>query len=55
MRGNMARHAGWMRPRYSQIYALCENGHVAEALSLNWGVNAAVVSFNHDNPERRSN
>jgi len=52
MRGNMARHTGWMRPRYSQIYALCENGHVAEALSLNWGVNAAVVSFNHDNPEK---
>jgi pyruvate kinase len=52
MRGNMARHTGWMRPRYSQIYALCENGHVAEALSINWGVNAYVISFDHDDPEQ---
>src|SRR5256885_1238264 len=25
IRGNMARHAGWMRPRHSKIYAVCEN------------------------------
>jgi len=41
-----------MRPRYSQIYALCENGRVAEALSINWGVKAYITSFDHDNPER---
>src|SRR6266568_30711 len=33
-RGSMARWTGWMRPRYSQIYALCENEAVAEGLAL---------------------
>src|SRR2546422_2040169 len=51
-RGNMARYTGWMRPRYSQIYALCENKDVAEALTLNWGVMSFVISFNHENPEQ---
>jgi pyruvate kinase len=50
-RGNMARYTGWMRPRYSQIYALCENKAVAEGLTLNWGVMPFVISFDHANPE----
>jgi len=50
-RGNMARWTGWMRPRYSSIYALCETEGVARSLSLNWGVTAFVISFNHGNPE----
>src|SRR5437870_4151899 len=51
-RGNMARWTGWMRPRYSQIYALCEKKDVAEGLALNWGVTPFVIEFNHENPER---
>lgn len=51
-RGNMARWTGWMRPRYSQIYALCEKKDVAEALALNWGVNPYVIEFDLENPER---
>src|SRR6266705_6181096 len=37
-RGHMAHWTGWMRPRYSQVYGVCENKDVAEALSLSWGV-----------------
>jgi pyruvate kinase len=51
-RGNMARWTGWMRPHYSQIYALCESKDVAEALAINWGVNACVIEFDLENPER---
>ncbi len=52
IRGNMARHAASFRPRYSPIYAVCEFQGVADALSLNWGVQASVHSFDHDHPER---
>lgn len=51
-RGNMARWTGWMRPRYSQIYAVCERKEVAECLALNWGVIPFVISFDHENPEQ---
>src|SRR5206468_9062058 len=51
-RGSMARYTGWMRPRYSQIFALCENTTVAESLALNWGVLPFVISFDHANPEQ---
>jgi pyruvate kinase len=50
-RGNMARYTGWMRPRYSQIYALCEQDEVALSLSLNWGVTPFTIPFNRENPE----
>jgi pyruvate kinase len=52
IRGNMARHAAWMRPRHSPIYALCETAAVADSLAINWGVTAFVIPFNHDNPEQ---
>src|SRR2546428_4376424 len=52
IRGNMARHAGWMRPRYSVIYVMCGNSSVANALALNWGVTPIVIPFNHADPER---
>ena len=52
VRGNMARHTAWMRPRHSKIYAVCENWTVANALSLNWGVTPLVASFNHTDPEK---
>jgi len=51
-RGSMARWTGWMRPRYSQICAMCEKKDVAEGLALNWGVNPFVIEFDHENPER---
>ncbi len=49
--GNMARYTGWMRPRYSQIYALCEAPEVANALVLNWGVTPFVIPFDLEQPE----
>jgi pyruvate kinase len=49
--GNMARYAAWMRPRYSQIYALCAREDVASGLTLNWGVTPFVVPFDLINPE----
>jgi pyruvate kinase len=52
MRGNMARHAAWMRPRHSVIYAMCESWRVANALALSWGVTPLIASFNHDDPEK---
>ena len=51
-RGSMARWTGWMRPRYSQIYALCDKKDTAEALALNWGVMPFVIDFDLENPER---
>src|SRR5258705_553522 len=51
-RGHMARFTGWMRPRYSQIYALCENKEVAESLALTWGVTPFVISFDHESPDQ---
>src|SRR5688572_12924095 len=33
LRGNMARHIGWMRPRYSPVYAFCDSWVVGNALS----------------------
>jgi pyruvate kinase len=52
IRGNMARHTAWLRPRYSAIFAVCENWSVANALALNWGVTPLVSSFNHADPEK---
>ena len=52
IRGNMARHTSWMRPRHSAIYAVCETWSVANALALSWGVTPVVASFNHDDPEK---
>jgi len=52
IRGNMARHTAWLRPRHSTIYAVCENWGVANALSLNWGVRPLVAPFNHSDPEK---
>jgi pyruvate kinase len=50
-RGHMARYTGWMRPRYSQIFALCEHKDVAESLTLSWGVRPFVIPFDRANPE----
>jgi len=50
--GSMARYTGWMRPRYSRVYALCEHEKVAESLVLNWGVTPFVIPFDLENPAR---
>jgi pyruvate kinase len=52
LRGNMARHTAWMRPRFSPIYAFCDNWGVANALALNWGVTPQVIDFNYTNPDK---
>ena len=50
-RGHMARYAAWMRPRYSPVYALCNNDQTAHALTLSWGVTAFVVEFDFIEPQ----
>jgi pyruvate kinase len=50
-RGSMARYTGWMRPRYSPIYALCPDEQIARRLTLGWGVTPCVVPFDLINPE----
>ena len=52
LRGNMARHTAWMRPRYSPIYGFCDSWDVSDALSLNWGVIPHVIEFDHVNPDK---
>jgi pyruvate kinase len=48
LRGNMPRYAGWMRPRYSPIYAICESDRLANHLALSWGVTPCIVAFDRD-------
>jgi len=52
IRGNMARHAAWMRPRFSPIYAICERREIADSLTLNWAVKPLVLPFDHQYPEK---
>jgi pyruvate kinase len=47
----MARHTGWLRPRYSPVYALTATDEVARGLALSWGVTPFVVPFDMINPE----
>jgi pyruvate kinase len=49
--GGMARFAGWMRPRYSPIYALCETQKIANELAISWGVTSFVMEFDFINPQ----
>lgn len=52
VRGHMAAHTSWMRPRNSAILAVCENWAVANTLTLNWAVVPVVCAFDHENPDR---
>jgi pyruvate kinase len=52
LRGNMARHTAWMRPRHSPVYAFCDSWLVGNALSLNWGVVPQVIEFDYENPDK---
>jgi len=49
--GHMAGYAAWMRPRYSPIYALCDNEKTANQMTLNWGVTAFVTEFDFIVPQ----
>jgi pyruvate kinase len=49
--GSSTRHTAWMRPRFSQVFAICEHERVAAALSLNWGTSTFVVPFDLTNPQ----
>src|SRR6185503_10021867 len=52
LRGNMARHTAWMRPRYSPIHAFSASWDVSDALALNWGVTPHVIEFDHTDPDK---
>ncbi len=49
--GHMARYAAWMRPRYSPIYAMCDNDRSANELTLSWGVTPFVMEFDFIQPQ----
>ena len=41
----------WMRPRYSPVYALCDNEKSANELTLSWGVTPFVTEFDFIQPQ----
>ena len=49
--GSMARYASWMRPRYSPVYAMCENEKTANEMALSWGVTPFVMEFDFIQPQ----
>jgi pyruvate kinase len=49
--GTLARYAAWMRPQYSEIFAVCPNETVAGSMALNWGIYPVVVPFTHRESE----
>ena len=49
--GRMAGYAAWMRPRYSPVFAMCDNAKTANELTLNWGVTSFVTEFDFIQPQ----
>ena len=49
--GHMATYASWMRPRYSEVFALCDNPKTANELTLSWGVTPFVMEFDFIDPQ----
>jgi len=49
--GHMASYASWMRPRYSPVFALCDNDKAANELTLSWGVTPFVIEFDFIQPQ----
>ena len=49
--GHMASYAAWMRPRYSPVYALCDNEKTANELTLSCGVTPFVTEFDFIQPQ----
>jgi pyruvate kinase len=50
-RGFMARYTGWLRPRHSTIFAMCETAAVAHSLSIVRGVTPFVIPYECEDPE----
>ena len=50
-RGFMARYAGWLRPKYSSIFAMCETPAVAYSLSIVRGVTPFAIPYDCEDPE----
>jgi pyruvate kinase len=46
VKGHMARYASWLRPKYSPIFAICENQEMACTLTLCRAVTPVVVKRN---------
>jgi pyruvate kinase len=46
VKGHMARYASWLRPKYSPIFAICENQDMACTLTLCRAVTPVVVKRN---------
>jgi pyruvate kinase len=49
--GHMARYTGWMRPRYSPVYAMCDSEKTANEMALSWGVTSFVMPFDFIQPQ----
>ena len=49
--GHMASYAAWMRPRYSPVFAMCDNIKTANEMTLNWGVTPFVLEFDFIEPQ----
>ena len=49
--GHMANYAAWMRPRYSPVFAMCDNVKTANELTLSWGVTPFVTEFDFIEPQ----
>jgi pyruvate kinase len=49
--GHMASYASWMRPRYSPVFAMCDNQKTANEMTLNWGVTPFVLEFDFIDPQ----
>ena len=49
--GHMASYASWMRPRYSPVFAMCDNQRTANEMTLCWGVTSFVMEFDFINPQ----
>jgi pyruvate kinase len=50
-RGFMARYTGWLRPKYSAIFAMCETPGIAHSLSIVRGVTPFVIPYACEDPE----
>jgi pyruvate kinase len=51
VRGHMARHTSWLRPKYSPIFAMCDRTEVADELALYRGVIPHIIPYNYDDPK----
>jgi pyruvate kinase len=49
--GHMASYASWMRPRYSPVFAMCDNERTANEMALCWGVTSFVMEFDFIQPQ----